>query len=94
MSLPAHPWALAFGAELNLGQQTVTADVANGIGNHVGGNVTTIGTQYVGDAFDFGSGPDINVGLQSVTAAVANGAFNSVYGDVTTIGHQEVGDFF
>ena len=94
MSLPAHPWALAFGAELNLGQQSVTAAVGNGIANHVGGNVTTIGKQHVGDTFDFDYGPDINIGSQSVTAAVANGAFNSVHGDVTTIGHQDVGDFF
>ena len=90
----ANPWALAFGAELNLGHQSVSAAVANGLGNTVGGHVTTSGKQFVGDTFDYGSGPDINIGVQTVTAAVANGAFNSVCGDVTTIGYQDVGDSY
>ena len=88
----ANPWALAFGAELNLGEQNVTAVVANGLGNEVGGHVTTAGKQFVGDTYDYGYGPDINIGVQTVTAAVANGAFNSVCGDVTTSGYQDVGD--
>ena len=50
--MPANPWALAFGAELNLGHQSVTAAVANGLGNHVGGHVTTIGKQFVGDGHE------------------------------------------
>ena len=94
--IPASPWAAAFGSELNFGQQTVTAEVANGAFNSVGGNVTTAGVQNVGDAFDldYGYGPDINVGVQTVTAAVGNGAFNSIGGDVTTVGEQNVGDVF
>ena len=91
-AMPANPWALAFGAELNLGHQSVTAAVANGLGNEVGGHVKTSGTQYVGDTFDYGSGPDINIGVQTVTAAVGNGAFNTICGDVTTGGYQDVGD--
>ena len=48
----ANPWALAFGAELNLGHQSVTAAVANGLGNGVGGHVTTSGKQHVGDGYE------------------------------------------
>ena len=52
MSLSANPWALAFGAELNLGHQSVSAAVANGLGNKVGGHVTTLGKQHVGDGYE------------------------------------------
>ena len=50
-ALPDSPWAAAFGSELNSGQQSVTAAVGNGAFNSIGGSVTTIGQQDVGDGF-------------------------------------------
>ena len=49
MALPLDPWKAAFGADLNIGVQDVTAVVGNGLKNYIGGDVTTKGYQDVGD---------------------------------------------
>jgi hypothetical protein len=93
---------LGAGSDLNIGVNGATVVAGNGAGNVIGGDVTAIADQHVGDQGfgGFGGGfgvpgltGDINVGVNAATVVAGNGVGNVISGDVTAEAHQGVGDY-
>ncbi|WP_075218159.1 hypothetical protein [Mongoliimonas terrestris] len=81
------PWHLAFGTEMNVGQNSASVNAGNGIGNQIDGSVVAEANQTVGDfGFDFG------YETNSADVFAANGLLNDVDGDIAAIANQTVGD--
>jgi hypothetical protein len=84
-------WLNAFGAGLNIGVDVPTAVVGAGLGNSVGGSVTSAGEQHVGDSGHYGGFGDINIAVSTPTVVAGNGAGNVIGGDAAAQGGQDVG---
>ncbi|SON57804.1 hypothetical protein HDIA_4263 [Hartmannibacter diazotrophicus] len=87
------PWLPLPTTEINEGYNGASVDVANGIANHVGGDVAAVASQHVGDiGYDYDYGTDMNLGTNFADIYAGNGAFNSIEGSVVASAEQSVGD--